>query len=200
MNNSNGVDKNSWDLEGQLWLAKGTRAWESGNREEAREIFNRITDEYPERPEGYNKIGVLYAETGQLEKAEKYFLFALSKESCHVPSLTNLGNIFLERGQLDDAVKHYTLALQNDPEYPPAHRNIAIAYRRMGRIAPSVSHLKRSQRLETRKPRPQDTVGLSRHERDLKPSSSQLSPWIRQWIWIIMGVILAIWLLGRGKL
>ncbi len=200
MNNSNGIDSNTWDSRGQLWLADGTRAWESGNREEASNIFNRITEEYPERPEGYNKIGVMYAEKGQLENAEKYFLFALSKESRHVPSLTNLGNIYLERGQLDEAVKHYSLALQADPEYPPAHRNLAIAYRRMGRIAPSVAHLKRSQRLETRKPRNPDAAAPSLNERDVTPSRGHFSMGRRQWIWIILGVVLAIWLLGRGKL
>ncbi|HBQ96396.1 MAG TPA: hypothetical protein DD856_16470 [Sulfobacillus sp.] len=200
MNNSNSTGTKTWDHEGQLWLAEGTQAWESGNRQEATEIFNRIMDEYPDRPEGYNKLGVMYAETGQLGKAEKYFLFALSKEARHVPSLTNLGNIYLERGQLDEAIKHYTLALQTDPEYPPAHRNLAIAYRRMGRIAPSVAHLKRSQILETRQLRTRQTPRIPNQEQGEKVSPHRTRLWLRQWIWIILGVVLAIWLLGRGKL
>ncbi|OLZ08972.1 tetratricopeptide repeat protein [Sulfobacillus thermosulfidooxidans] len=198
MNNSNDTGPKAWDEEGQLWLAQGTKAWESGDRDEAMKIFNRIMDVYPERPEGYNKLGVIYAETGQLDHAEKYFLYALSKEKMHVPSLTNLGNIYLERGQIDEAIKHYTLALQSDPEYPPAHRNLAIAYRRMGRIGQSVAHLKRSQRLETRQ--------LAK-DRPLMPMAKlgkkewfPLGVFVRQWIWVILGIILAIWLLGRGKL
>jgi tetratricopeptide (TPR) repeat protein len=202
VSNNQGTEPPTWDSQGQLWLIQGTQAWDGGEREQAMEIFNRIMDVYPERPEGYNKAGVVYAETGQLDNAEKYFLFALSKDRMHVPSLTNLGNIYLERGQITEAIQHYSLALQADPEYPPAHRNLAIAYRRQGRIGASVSHLKRSQRLETRK-----LDEKNRAERQLAQKGTVAAPpakhrvvWSRQWLWIAAALLLAWWLFTRGKL
>ncbi len=202
MSNNQGTHLPAWDIQGQLWLTEGTKAWESGEREQALELFNRIIETYPERPEGYNKAGVVYAETKQLDKAEKYFLYALSKDRMHVPALTNLGNIYLERGEIENAVQHYTLALQGDAEYPPAHRNLAIALRRQGRIGASVSHLKRSQRLESRKM--QDRL---RAEKSVVKGSAPQSPdklqamnLSRRWLWIIPVAIIVIWVLARGKL
>ncbi|POB12075.1 MAG: tetratricopeptide repeat protein [Sulfobacillus thermosulfidooxidans] len=191
-----------WDSQGQTWLMQGTHAWEGGEREQALDIFHRIIDAYPERPEGYNKIGVIYAETGQLDDAEKYFLYALSKDRMHVPALTNLGNIYLERGQLTEAIQHYALALQADPEYPPAHRNLGVAYRRQGRIGASVSHLKRSQRLEARR-----LDEKARAERRLQPGPAKSGPkmelshfGVRWALWILAAIVVTGWLLTRGKL
>ncbi len=138
-----------WDIAGQKMLMEGTQAWQSGKRDQAMAIFQKVVDQYPERPEGYNKIGVIYAQTGELDAAERYFLTALSMDRTHAPSLTNLGNIYLERGDLDNAVQHYTLALASDSNYAPAHRNLSVAYRKQGHLNRSVTHLKRSQRLET---------------------------------------------------
>ncbi len=134
-------------------LMEGTQAWQSGHRDEAMGLFQAVVDQYPERPEGYNKIGVIYAQTGELEAAERYFLTALTKDRAHAPSLTNLGNIYLERGELDNAIQHYTLALAADANYAPAHRNLSVAYRKQGHLNRSVTHLKRSQRLETQRQR-----------------------------------------------
>ena len=142
-----------WDVKGQQLLEQGSKAWSRGDRAEAEALFNQLLDEYPDRPEGYNKVGVVLAETGQLEQAEQYFLTALSKDRMHAPSLTNLGNIFLERGDVDQAIQHYLLALQSDPEYPPAHRNLGVAYRRQRKYSAFVSHYKRAQRFEDRRER-----------------------------------------------
>ncbi|MHB1611571.1 MAG: tetratricopeptide repeat protein [Sulfobacillus sp.] len=142
-----------WDIAGQKLLIEGTRAWQSGHRDEAMAKFQEIVDKYPERPEGYNKIGVIFAQKGSLDEAEKYFLAALAKDRMHAPALTNLGNIYLERGDLETAIQHYTLAISVDVEYAPAHRNLSVAYRRQGHLNRSVTHLKRSQRLETQRQR-----------------------------------------------
>ncbi len=134
-------------------LMDGTQAWQSGHRDQAMSIFQEVVDQYPERPEGYNKIGVIYAQTAELDTAERYFITALTKDRAHAPSLTNLGNIYLERGELENAIQHYTLALVSDPNYAPAHRNLSVAYRKQGHLNRSVTHLKRSQRLETQRQR-----------------------------------------------
>ncbi len=188
------MDSGEWDHHGQVWLEQGTKAWETGQHEEATQFFNRIVDRYPNRPEGYNKLGVIYAEMGQHEYAEKYFLYALSKETLHVPALTNLGNVYLERGEIDEAIKHYTLALQTDPEYPPAHRNLAIAYRRLGRIGPSVRHLKRSQWLETRE-RVSADQPLSG---DTRTQPFWQVIFRRPGIWLVLAALLILWVIGWG--
>ncbi|NMP20929.1 tetratricopeptide repeat protein [Sulfobacillus sp. DSM 109850] len=134
-------------------MQEGTDAWTRGDRDTAERAFNRLLDEFPERPEGYNKVGVILADSGQLDEAEKYFLTALKWDRKYAPALTNLGNIYLERGEVERSIQHYLLALDSDPEYPPAHRNLSVAYRRQGRYSAFVSHYKRSQRLDNQRAR-----------------------------------------------
>lgn len=142
-----------WEEKGEILFNTGNAAWERGDLLNAEKLFRQLVQEFPDRPEGYNKIGVIFAETGQLQEAEQYFLRALAQDRAHAPALTNLGNIYLERGQNDEAVQHYMLALQTDPEYAAAHRNLGVAFRRQGRYSSYVSHFKRSQRLDNRQAR-----------------------------------------------
>ncbi|MDA8195051.1 MAG: tetratricopeptide repeat protein [Thermaerobacter sp.] len=134
-----------WDGEAQELLTQGVTAWQQGRRADAISAYQTLIDRYPDRPEGYSKLGVVYAESGNLEEAERHFRLALACDPHHAPALTNLGNALLERGQPDDAIALYTRALLVDPEYPPAHRNLAIAYRRQGYIGAAVTHLRQSQ-------------------------------------------------------
>ncbi|MCY0878133.1 MAG: tetratricopeptide repeat protein [Firmicutes bacterium] len=140
-----------WDDEGQDLLQRGTEAWERRDRATAEALFSQLVQLFPDRPEGYNKLGVISAESGELKTAEEYFLRALSVDRRYAPALTNLGNIYLERGEVDQAIQHYYLALNSDPDYAPAHRNLSVAYRKQGKYAAFVSHFKRSQRLDVRR-------------------------------------------------
>lgn len=141
---------NAWDSEGRVLLLRGDGALARGNQEAALLAFQTLVEGFPERPEGYNKMGVVYAGLGDVERAERWFLASLARDRRHAPALSNLGNIYLERGDVDNAISHYTLALKADPNYSPAHHNLAAAYRRKGDIAGSVTHLKRSRALGER--------------------------------------------------
>lgn len=134
-----------WDEHAQDLLSRGTTAWQRRRYDEAVSAFHALMANYPERPEGYNKMGVVCADTGKREQAETYFRQALSRDAMHVPSLTNLANIELENGNVSDAIHLYHRALEADPTYPPAHRNLAIAYRKMGRLSASVHHLRQAE-------------------------------------------------------
>lgn len=174
-----------WDDRGIGLLAQGNEAWDRGDRLNAERIFRQIVQEFPDRPDGYNKIGVLFAETGQLQDAEQYFLRALTQDRTHAPALTNMGNILLERGQIDEAIQHYLLALTSDPEYPAAHRNLGVAYRRQGKYHSYVSHFKRSQRLDNRRARDE----LRKKRIGLSPAGPSAGPRVPAVVWLILAVV-----------
>ena len=69
-----------WSSRGEQLLHEGTEAWARGDRAAAEDAFNRLLDDFPERPEGYNKVGVILADSGRIDDAERYFLTALSKD------------------------------------------------------------------------------------------------------------------------
>jgi tetratricopeptide (TPR) repeat protein len=61
-----------------------------------------------------NRLGVLYARYGLLDKAEEQFRGAAPQEQ-YVPALLNLGNIFYMRDDLDSASAYYKKALAGAP-------------------------------------------------------------------------------------
>ena len=181
-----------WDERAQSLLAEGSNAWDRGNRLQAEKLFRQVVQEFPNRPEGYNKVGVIFAETGQLQEAEQYFLMALTQDRSYAPALTNLGNILLERGQTDEAIQHYLLALQSDPDYPAAHRNLGVAYRRQGKYNSYVTHFKRSQKLDDRRVR--DEMRRRRVTGGGR-STPAAGPRIPTFVWLILAAIGAVILL-----
>src|SRR5436305_13946026 len=53
----------------QARFLKGLIFTEQGNAKEAIEIFSKLTQDYPELPEPYNNLAVIYASQGRYEKA-----------------------------------------------------------------------------------------------------------------------------------
>lgn len=133
--------------EAEILLQRGDDALARGDRDGALHVYRMLIEGFPERPEGYNKMGVVYAEMGNSREAERCFLASLARERRYPPALSNLGNIYLERGDVDSAISHYSLALEVDPSYAPAHHNLAVALRRKGDVTASVRHLKRARQL-----------------------------------------------------
>src|SRR4051812_50074212 len=55
--------------EPQARFLKGVILTEQGKQAEAIEIFTKLTQDYPNLPEPYNNLAVIYAAQGQYEKA-----------------------------------------------------------------------------------------------------------------------------------
>ena len=62
-----------------------------------------------------NKLGVLYARYGLIDKAEGEFNKVLAKNSSYVPTLLNMGNVQYLSGDLDEAMQYYTRAVKKEP-------------------------------------------------------------------------------------
>lgn len=83
---------------------------------EAIEQFRKLADEYPNVPELQNNLAVLYAERGDLDKAQAALETALHGRSSYDTIYRNLGNLNARR-----AAKAYAVALNLDTsKTPPA--------------------------------------------------------------------------------
>jgi tetratricopeptide (TPR) repeat protein len=149
-----------WDTEGRPVLERGEAAWRVAREPEALAMFQRLLDEFPERPEGYNKMGVVEAQHKHFDVAQKWFQRALAVDPDHAPAMANLGNLYFERGMYDEALAQYGLALYHDANCIPAHKGMAAVMRKQGRVRDSVHHLKQSDRLAVRGPRPASPFAL----------------------------------------
>ena len=70
-----------------------------------------------ETPRTINKLGVLYARYGLLDRAEKEFRKIIVQQE-HAPALINLGNIYYLQKNMEKALEYYDRAYRQDPLNP----------------------------------------------------------------------------------
>jgi tetratricopeptide (TPR) repeat protein len=86
---------------------------ERGKTDEAIKLLQELTAEYPELPEPYNNLGVLYAAKGRYDDARFAFESAIRADPGGVSPLTyeNLGDLFLKL-----ADQEYEKGMKLDPK------------------------------------------------------------------------------------
>ncbi|HXU94752.1 MAG TPA: tetratricopeptide repeat protein [Gallionella sp.] len=93
----------------QARFLKGLILTEQGNTNEAIKIFAALTEDYPELPEPYNNLAVLYASKGQYDKAKQALEMAIRTHPSYATAHENLGDIYAKM-----ASQAYDRALQLD--------------------------------------------------------------------------------------
>jgi len=93
----------------QLRFLRGVAQADSGKPAEAIVTFTKLTEEYPELPEPYNNLAVLYANQNQLDKARTALEMAIRTNPSYATAHENLGDIYAKL-----ASQAYNKALQLD--------------------------------------------------------------------------------------
>ncbi|KQR55358.1 tetratricopeptide repeat protein [Acidovorax sp. Leaf160] len=93
----------------QLRFLRGVAQADSGKQAEAVTTFTRLTEDYPELPEPYNNLAVLYASQNQLDKARTALEMAIRTNPSYSTAHENLGDIYAKL-----ASQAYNKALQLD--------------------------------------------------------------------------------------
>ncbi|MDD2914720.1 MAG: tetratricopeptide repeat protein [Gallionella sp.] len=88
---------------------KGLILTEQGKTAEAIKAFTALTADYPELPEPYNNLAVLYASQGQYDKAKQSLEMAIRTHPSYSTAHENLGDIYAKM-----ASQAYDRALQLD--------------------------------------------------------------------------------------
>src|SRR4029450_5356188 len=82
---------------------------EHGRNDDAIEIFATLTQDYPELPEPYNNLAVLFAEKGEFEKARESLLAAIQTHPSYSTAHENLGDLYAKMASMA-----YDRALEED--------------------------------------------------------------------------------------
>ena len=77
----------------QLRFLKGVAQADSGKPTDAIATFTKLTEEYPELPEPYNNLAVIYASQNQLDKARTALEMAVRNNPSYAAAHENLGDI-----------------------------------------------------------------------------------------------------------
>ena len=93
----------------QMRFLKGVIQRDNGKTSDAIATFTRLTEDYPELPEPYNNLAVLYAGQSQFDKARTALEMAIRTNPSYATAHENLGDVYAKL-----ASQAYTKALQLD--------------------------------------------------------------------------------------
>ena len=93
----------------QMRFLKGVILTESGKPADAITTFTKLTEDYPELPEPYNNLAVLYAGQSQFDKARAALEMAIRTNPSYATAHENLGDVYAKL-----ASQAYSKALQLD--------------------------------------------------------------------------------------
>ena len=93
----------------QMRFLKGVIQTETGKSNDAIATFTQITQDYPELPEPYNNMAVLYAGQSQFDKARAALEMAIRTNPSYATAHENLGDVYARL-----ASQAYSKALQLD--------------------------------------------------------------------------------------
>ncbi len=93
----------------QMRFLKGVIQRESGKTTDAISTFTRLTEDFPELPEPYNNLAVLYAGQSQFDKARTALEMAIRTNPSYATAHENLGDVYAKL-----ASQAYNKALQLD--------------------------------------------------------------------------------------
>lgn len=105
----------------QMRFQKGLILTEQNKIAEATKVFSSLSQDYPELPEPYNNLAVLYASQGQYDKAKVALESAIRTHPSYSTAHENLGDIYAKM-----ASQAYGKALQLDKGNAAAQTKLAM--------------------------------------------------------------------------
>jgi len=113
------LNSNPKDAQGRF--LKGLILTDLNRVPEAIKVFSDLSDDYPELPEPYNNLAVLYAGQGQYERAKNSLEMAIRTHPSYATAHENLGDIYAKMASLA-----YDKALQLDQANTSAQTKLAL--------------------------------------------------------------------------
>lgn len=105
----------------QMRFIKGVIQTEAGKVNDAIATFTQITQDYPELPEPYNNLAVLYAGQSQFDKARAALEMAIRTNPSYATAHENLGDVYARL-----AGQAYSKALQLDGNNTAVQPKLAL--------------------------------------------------------------------------
>src|SRR5919106_3213264 len=116
----------------QARFLKGLIFTEQGKLPDAIDVFTKLTQDYPNLPEPYNNLAVIYASQGQYEKARAALEQSIRTHPSYATAYENLGDVYAKL-----ASQAYDKALQIDSSNAAAKNKLSLTRELVGRPAPT---------------------------------------------------------------
>ena len=105
----------------QMRFLKGVAQTDAGRTADAIATFTALNQDYPELPEPYNNLAVIYAGQAQFDKARAALEMAVRANPDYAIAYENLGDVYAKL-----AAQSYAKARQLDPNNPALAPKLAL--------------------------------------------------------------------------
>jgi tetratricopeptide (TPR) repeat protein len=107
----------------QMLFLKGVILTQQGEKQNAINVFTRLTEKYPALPEPYNNLAVLHAAEGQYDKARTILEKGMRTNPSYATTYDNLGAVYAKL-----ASQAYDKALQTSTSTAPDKTRLALVH------------------------------------------------------------------------
>ncbi|MBE9186359.1 tetratricopeptide repeat protein [Microcoleus sp. LEGE 07076] len=126
------------------WLRQAEKLMETGEKQEAIALYERIIFLDPNCVQARINFGFLKQESGELDAAIPHYREALALAPNIPQTAYNLAKILEEKGQIAEAIAHYEQALAAEPDFVPALINLAVAVQEKGQLLEAINLYRRA--------------------------------------------------------
>ena len=164
----------------QARFLKGLILTEQGNTRDAIDIFTRLTQDYPELPEPYNNLAVIYAGQGQYDKARVALEQSIRTHPSYATAYENLGDVYAKL-----ASQAYGKALQFDASNAGAQNKLSLVRELVGGPAAQPAEAAKpvaiaAQKPSAEKPKAEKPAAADMNADILKAVSSWAEAWSKK--------------------
>ncbi|HLR19778.1 MAG TPA: tetratricopeptide repeat protein [Staphylococcus sp.] len=122
-----------------------------GNIEEALTALFANIENNPKEVENYINAGILIAEAGEVEKAEKFFQKAITLDPENGAIYYNLGNVYYNEGRFTEAIKLYQQALKFNVDQVDTNYMIGMSFNQLDAFKEALPFLMTASEQDNRK-------------------------------------------------
>jgi tetratricopeptide (TPR) repeat protein len=150
---------------------KGLILVEEGKVTEAIDVFTKLSRDYPELPEPFNNLAVLYAEQGQYEKARQQLELSIHTHPSYATAYENLGDVYTKL-----ASQAYDKALQLDSSNSDAKSKLSLIHELISSTNRPPRPAGRPAEIALASPPPSTVTSTPKSAPEVKPSADQIKP------------------------
>ena len=96
-------------------MQRAFRLLQKGQRDEAKEIFEKALEEHPDDPSVLNGVGWYRFQTGEVPAAQQLFEKCLELQPTDIGAMNGLANCFKQQGRVDEAIEMWKQMLEKYP-------------------------------------------------------------------------------------
>jgi len=170
-----------------LLLNLGLTAWNLDMLDGAERMFRIYIEKKPDHPAGYNNLGSVLRDRGNLSEAIETLRGAIYRMPDQPMLWNTLATALAEEGRAEESLVFYQEALRLDPKFARVWHNLGYAFAHLGRLVEALEAYDNAlalapdahEKLETKHSRSVCLIGLGRLEEGFKEYEIRHAPEFR---------------------